>query len=379
MRRTVLFQCLVPVVFASFIAAAALGAETPPPEAGASQETRKIVLAHASAEPLGAALKDMFKKAKPLLSITGDKATNSLTVIGLADDIQQVESLAQEFDMPVPATDTSAPASGASQETRKVVVRHSYVVPLGEGLQALFEESKPRVRITAEKKTNSLIVVGEPGDIQQVEKLVRQFDVSTSQIEIQAKVIETETKADGNPEVHLNPGMQNLRSGNGGAPGMHLTVLNGQASSAQIGEAGGFAGSKPEPATDSGGYLTIPGIDTLPRKMVGTGRALDITAYEFGGQVVLVGVMTFTQEARTTAVADASGMAVVAQPVQVHFAVKIADPKTPCTIGPFETGPGRMLKVKIQAAVIGNASGGQAPAKEADKAPESGAAVGIEK
>lgn len=365
MRRTVLFQCLVPVVFASFIAAAAFGADSPAPAARASQETRKIAVANASAPSLCDALKGLFTKAKPLVSIYLDEGMKSLTVVGFADDVQQVESLVKQFDVPAPAA--NAPAAGPSQEIRKIAVKHTPVEWLGPGLQALFEEAKPLVKITAEKNTNSLTVVGAADDIEAVEKLVRQFDVAATQMEIEANVQETVTKEDGTQEVHLNPRHRQPVAGSDGAtvdgPGMVLTVLNGSPSGEEMGE---------------GGDLRIPGIASLPPSIVSSGRKLEVTAYESGGQILLVGVVKFMPESQRTTVANASGSAVVVHPLEAPFAVRMADPKTPCTIGPFESGPGRTIKVQLRAEVLDPMARGQADEKGKGWIPESGAAVGIQ-
>lgn len=132
---------------------------------------------------------DVLSARQGDVSITSLDAPNALLLIGRAEAIKAVIELVDKIDQPIPATDRLRVfrLKHASATDAETTIRDFFTNQPGED-----SEPRPglgnRVRISADFRTNSLIVAAAPRDMSEVTRLVEQLDVqqadSSSQIRI---------------------------------------------------------------------------------------------------------------------------------------------------------------------------------------------------
>lgn len=139
-------------------------------------------LLHADSNAVATLLQQLYEDVLSArqgdVSITALDAPNALLLIGRAEAIKAVLDLVEKVDQPIPETDRLRVyrlkhASAADAET---TIREFFTNQPGED-----EDNRPglgnRVRISADFRTNSLIVAASPRDMIEVTRLVEQLDV----------------------------------------------------------------------------------------------------------------------------------------------------------------------------------------------------------
>ncbi|MCM2374409.1 secretin N-terminal domain-containing protein [Aporhodopirellula aestuarii] len=132
---------------------------------------------------------DVLSARQGDVSITSLDAPNALLLIGRAEAIKAVMELVDKIDQPIPETDRLRVfrLKHASANDAEATIREFFTAVPGED-----SDQRPglgnRVRISADYRTNSLIIAASPRDMSEVTRLVEQLDVrqsaSTSQIRI---------------------------------------------------------------------------------------------------------------------------------------------------------------------------------------------------
>jgi type II secretory pathway component GspD/PulD (secretin) len=150
-------------------------------------------LQHADSNAVAALLtqlyEDVLSARQGDVSITALDSPNALLLIGRKEAIEAVNDLIEKIDQPIPETD----------RLRVFRLQHASATDAEATIQTFFtnqpggdEENRPglgvRVRISADYRTNSLIVSASPRDLAEVTRLVEEIDVqkipSTAEIKV---------------------------------------------------------------------------------------------------------------------------------------------------------------------------------------------------
>ncbi len=109
-----------------------------------------------------------------------DSRLNALLVTATKDDLTAVQNLVTELDQP--ATDDSSEARTASPEERQIKVfrlKNAEAAQPAAMINQLFKE----IRVSADKRSNSLIVFGTPEDLEIVEAILLRLDQTPTKLQ----------------------------------------------------------------------------------------------------------------------------------------------------------------------------------------------------
>ena len=141
-----------------------------------------------------------FGRKKPVVvkggfKVISESRTNSVIVLGTEGDMKKVKSLIRKFDIEV---------GSANSQVHVIYLKYadatelaSTIAQLASGLkQAKIKGKVPvakfqgGIRISADKATNSLIVIASPADYALVKSVVNQLDVPRRQVFVEAAILE---------------------------------------------------------------------------------------------------------------------------------------------------------------------------------------------
>ncbi|WP_315853489.1 secretin N-terminal domain-containing protein [Neorhodopirellula pilleata] len=132
---------------------------------------------------------DVLSARQGEVSITSLDAPNALLLIGRAEAIKAVMELVDKIDQPVPESDRLRVfrLKHASATDAETVIREFFTSQPGGD-----EDPRPglgtRVRISADYRTNSLIIGASPRDMTEVTRLIEELDVQKIESSSQIKV-----------------------------------------------------------------------------------------------------------------------------------------------------------------------------------------------
>ncbi len=124
--------------------------------------------------------REIEKKVKPILTKQGsidiDLATNKIIVIDVPENVIKVKKIVKEFDrQPTTIHKIFNLEYGSFEEVEKVISK----------------ELTPNIgSIQSDKRTNKIVVVDLPANIEKIEKIVKELDERTRQVLIEAKIIQ---------------------------------------------------------------------------------------------------------------------------------------------------------------------------------------------
>jgi type II secretory pathway component GspD/PulD (secretin) len=154
-------------------------------------EVRQLLHAdsNAVATLLSQLYEDVLSARQGDVSITALDAPNALLLIGRAEAIKAVMDLVEKIDQPIPDTDRLRVfrLKHASAKDAETTIREFFTNRPGED-----EDPRPgvgiRVRVTADYRTNSLIIAASPRDMAEVTGLVEQLDVNQTAAASQIRI-----------------------------------------------------------------------------------------------------------------------------------------------------------------------------------------------
>lgn len=164
---------------------------------------RTIKLERADAQSVATAIQRFYRdraeaasrggqRSSIRMAITGDRRSGTLVVAAAEEDFQAVKDLAGQFDIPTPALDT---------QLRVIQLQHAKAMELDETIQRLvaemqwertsrwrsgIDESEEQLFASTNERTNSVVLLGTPGALELMEKIVTDLDRPESE---QAKMI----------------------------------------------------------------------------------------------------------------------------------------------------------------------------------------------
>jgi general secretion pathway protein D len=254
---------------------------------GASQDIHVVSVQHASAQDLAQKLTDVFQvQAAAKRKIIADERTNKLIVVASGNSFQAVLDLLHQLDVP-----------SGDGGVHVYYLKNSKAEDIASTLQSLSQgaSARPRpgpggppppgggpsgapsqavdvfsgeVKVTADKTTNSIVVVASKSDYRSVVKLVEQLDIPRRQVFVEAVIMEVNVDDDSEFGVSVHGGDQrdvNFAGASGSAVGVlgsqlgGLSSLGGVSSLATLN--GFLAGIQGPPITISG--VTIPSFGIL--------------------------------------------------------------------------------------------------------------------
>jgi general secretion pathway protein D len=262
---------------------------------GGSQEIHIVAVQHAGAQDLAQKLSEILqaqvgsKLGPPAAAAVGgrgakliaDERTNKLVVIAGDKSFQSVLDLVRQLDIPTgdggvhvyylenaKAEDVASTLQSFAQGLsgkRRAAAPPSAPAPSGTPTADLFNGD---VKVTADKNTNSLVVIASQADYRNVVKLIERLDIARRQVFVEAVIMEVNLEDDTDLGASLHGGTQsNVSFGNTTGTGTAVlgTALGGLSSLggvSSLASLNGFlAGIQGPPITVSG--VSIPAFGVL--------------------------------------------------------------------------------------------------------------------
>lgn len=147
---------------------------------------------------------DLVRTLAPLITKDGtmiaNPATNSVIITDSVSSIRKIEKLIAAMDVAAPSGKGKinvyylkhANAEDIAKVMQALVARLPAPPPPGAGPAAVAPATilEGAVTITADKLTNSLIIVGSPGDFETVRDVIQKLDIRRRQVYVEAAIIE---------------------------------------------------------------------------------------------------------------------------------------------------------------------------------------------
>ena len=262
---------------------------------GGSQEIHIVSVQHAGAQDLAQKLSEILqaqagsKLGPPAAAAVGgrgakliaDERTNKLVVIAGDKSFQSVLDLVRQLDIPTgdggvhvyylenaKAEDVASTLQSFTQGLsgkRRAAAPPSAPAPSGTPTADLFNGD---VKVTADKNTNSLVVIASQADYRNVVKLIERLDIARRQVFVEAVIMEVNLEDDTDLGASLHGGTQrNVSFGNTTGTGTAVlgTALGGLSSLggvSSLASLNGFlAGIQGPPISVSG--VSIPAFGVL--------------------------------------------------------------------------------------------------------------------
>ena len=262
---------------------------------GGSQEIHIVSVQHAGAQDLAQKLSEILqaqagsKLGPPAAAAVGgrgakliaDERTNKLVVIAGDKSFQSVLDLVRQLDIPTgdggvhvyylenaKAEDVASTLQSFAQGLsgkRRAAAPPSAPAPSGTPTADLFNGD---VKVTADKNTNSLVVIASQADYRNVVKLIERLDIARRQVFVEAVIMEVNLEDDTDLGASLHGGTQrNVSFGNTTGTGTAVlgTALGGLSSLggvSSLASLNGFlAGIQGPPISVSG--VSIPAFGVL--------------------------------------------------------------------------------------------------------------------
>jgi len=168
---------------------------------GVGQEISIIPLQHANASKLTKVLNSIFKiKQKPKkgvpvkpIKVVADERTNTIILLASEDETIRIKKLIKMLDKEIPR---------GKEKIHVIYLENATAEDLAKVLQALPSKQSKRtkgkkapvvsekVRITADKSTNSLIIMAEKEDYLVLEEIIKKLDIPRAMVYIECLIME---------------------------------------------------------------------------------------------------------------------------------------------------------------------------------------------
>ncbi len=173
------------------------------------QELRMIQLAHSNAKDMAKTLEAVFglarsKSKKPqdpnrIVKFVADDRTNTLIVLASEGDMLQVKELVAVLDKETPKGKESIHVYYLEHATAEDLAKVLEAIPTKKSTEKNTKAApivSSKVRITADKATNSLIIMAEKEDYQTLETIIRKLDIPRSMVYIECLIMEVNVEKD---------------------------------------------------------------------------------------------------------------------------------------------------------------------------------------
>lgn len=173
---------------------------------------------------------DLTAGLRGKVSITPLIKPNALLLIGWGETVTSIKALIEALDQPIPpeaqfqvfrlkhADVTAARTTVQEYFTQRAPVPSGTGTPIGPGLS-------PRVQVTADARTNSLIVQAQPRDMQEAGSLIEQLDVPGGAGLRQARVFKLKNSLATDLATVLQSAITSARGNDGGSNTQKSSLL----------------------------------------------------------------------------------------------------------------------------------------------------------
>ncbi|MBE4751057.1 type II secretion system secretin GspD [Corallococcus sp. ZKHCc1 1396] len=182
--------------------------------------------------------------AVTLSQIIPDERTNKLIVVASPAAFGRIQDLVNEIDIPsetgnkiqvyplenanseeLASTLQSLAQGTANRPQRGPVVQQPQGIPRGNTTQAA-ELFSGEVKISADKGTNSLVIVASPSDYKNIVKIIQQLDQPRRQVFVEAVIMEVNLDRNSEFGINFHQGFS-LKTDDGAIPGIFGTNYGG--------------------------------------------------------------------------------------------------------------------------------------------------------
>jgi general secretion pathway protein D len=173
---------------------------------GIGQELSIIPLEHASAAKFTQLLDNIFKKAPKAqkdasletIRLVADERTNTLIVLASKDETLRIKNLVDMLDKEVARSDEkihvyyldNATAEELAEVLQSLSQKPAATAEKGKQLSPVVSEN---VKVTADKATNSLIIMADKDDYEILEDIIKKLDIARPMVYIEALIMEVNT------------------------------------------------------------------------------------------------------------------------------------------------------------------------------------------
>jgi general secretion pathway protein D len=171
---------------------------------GIGQEISIIPLHYADSEKLVKTLDTVFKPQRvmrvghtptPTAKFVADPRTNSIITVASKNDLTRIKRLVEILDKEAPRGKGKIHVYYLENATAEDVAKVLTQLPPKNGATNKAKETpivSGDVRITADKATNSLIIMADPEDYQVLEDVIQKLDIPRSMVYIEALIMEVD-------------------------------------------------------------------------------------------------------------------------------------------------------------------------------------------
>lgn len=176
--------------------------------AGVGREISIVPLKNAEAKNLVKIVETIFKPvgkkkkdaADDEVKLVADERTNTLVVFASEDNTKRISALIQMLDKEVPRGKENIRVYYLEHATAEELVKVLQELPQKEKAQTQGKKTAPvvseKVKITADKATNSLIITAEKDDYLVIEQVIRKLDIPRSMVYIESLIMEVDVEKD---------------------------------------------------------------------------------------------------------------------------------------------------------------------------------------
>ncbi len=134
------------------------------------------------------------------VKLVADERTNTLVIFASEDDTLRLKNLIKMLDKEIPRGKENIRVYYLEHATAEDMVKVLQELPQKKGKDPKGQKSTPllsdKIKLTADKATNSLIIMAEKDDYQVIEDVVKKLDIPRSMVYIEALFMEVNTEKD---------------------------------------------------------------------------------------------------------------------------------------------------------------------------------------
>ncbi|MDF1590859.1 MAG: type II secretion system secretin GspD [Desulfobacterales bacterium] len=176
---------------------------------GIGREISVIPLEYADAAKIEKTLATIFKtprrpqqKGAPetTLQLVADERTNTLVLLASEDDTLRIKQLIKLLDKEIPRGKENIRVVYLENATAEELVKVLQEIPKKKDAPAQGKPKSPviseKVKMTADKATNSLIIMAEKDDFAIIEEVIKKLDIPRAMVYIESLIMEVNTSKD---------------------------------------------------------------------------------------------------------------------------------------------------------------------------------------
>jgi general secretion pathway protein D len=141
------------------------------------------------ANPGTRSVRSVPAEANTTIKILPDDRTNSLIIVANPNDIEMIQDLITKLDIERPLEANNVHVIFL-KHAEAVEVEKSLSTVLGKLTTSVTDKSSDLLQITADKSTNSLIVMASPQEYEVIEDMIEKLDVVREQVLVEFQIIE---------------------------------------------------------------------------------------------------------------------------------------------------------------------------------------------